>query len=76
MCTCLTEFDEEAYKEGLLEEGMEIGREQGREAACMENAKNLFMNSVSYELVRNSIKDISDEMLLKIYNEVMDSKNA
>ena len=66
MCTCLTEFDEESYKEGLLEEG--------REEACIENAKSFFINGASYELVRNSIKDISDETLLKIYNDVLGIK--
>ncbi len=34
MCTCLTEFDEETYRKGLLEEGQKL--------ASIENAQNLF----------------------------------
>ena len=37
MLSCLTEFDEEVYREGLLEEG----REEGREETTINIAKNL-----------------------------------
>lgn len=67
MCTCLTEFDEETYKKGLLEEG----RAEGQKLACIENAKNFFANGVAYEIVRKSIQTLSDEVLREIYEEVM-----
>ena len=66
MGNCLTEFNEEAYKKGLLEEG--------RELACIENAKKFFQNGVSYELVRASIEHLKDDQLQKIYDEVITSK--
>lgn len=40
-----------------------------------ETAKNLFINGVSFELVHNSIKDLSEEVLREIYDEVMAGKN-
>lgn len=67
MGNCLTEFNEEAYKKGLLEEG--------RELEALENARKLFENGVSYELVRNSIQHLTDGQLQKIYDEVQKSKN-
>ena len=70
MNTCLTEFSEELYKKGLLEEGRELGLEE----ACIQNATNLFENGATYELVRASIKQLSDEKLQEIYDEVMASK--
>ena len=66
MLTCLTEFSEELYKKGLLEKGFEI--------ASIENAKNLFNNDVSYEVVRQSIKHLTDEQLKEIYDDVMTEK--
>lgn len=74
MLTCLTEFSEELYKKGLLEKGRELGREEGLEEASIENAKNFFNNDVSYEVVRQSIKHLTDEQLQKIYAEVMAEK--
>jgi len=63
MSNCLTEFNEEAYKKGLCEE------------TSIENARNFFQNGASYELVRASIKHISDEKLQEIYNEIMTTKS-
>jgi hypothetical protein len=74
MLTCLTEFSEVLYKKGLLEEGRELGLEEGLELASMENAKKFFINGASYELVRNSIAHLTDEQLQTIYNEVQNSK--
>ena len=71
MLSCLTEFSEELYKKGLLEEG----REEGRELEAIQNAKNFFENGADYELVRKSITYLTDEQLKKIYEEVMDLKN-
>lgn len=63
MCTCLTEFDEKVYRKGLYEEG--------RTEEALENAREFFKNGVSYELVRKSIKNLSDEKLKEIYEEVV-----
>ena len=72
MSTCLTEFDEEAYRKGLFEEGHELGLQEN----SIENAKNLFANNVSYDLVRASITHLSDKKLREIYDEVMALKKA
>ena len=42
----------------------------GIEKATHDNAKNLFINGASYDLVRASIQNISDEDLKKIYDDV------
>ena len=68
--TCLTEFDEEAYKNELLEEG----RKEGIETASITHAKELFQNNAPYSLVRASIKELSDEELQDIYDEVVAEK--
>lgn len=59
MNTCLTEFNEEVFIIGC------------QEAEAREIAMNLFQNGASFELVRASIKSLSDETLQEIYNEVM-----
>ena len=66
MHTCLTEFDEEAYKNELLEEGIKI--------ASITYAKEFFQNNAPYSLVRASIKELSDEELQDIYDEVVAEK--
>lgn len=48
----------------------------GKNDEALENAKNFFINGVSFDIVRKSIKNISDEKLREIYNEVMANKNA
>ena len=70
MSTCLTEFDEEAYKKDLIEEG----RLAGLKEASIKNAKNFFLNSIPYELVRASIEELTDKELQEIYNEVSELK--
>lgn len=67
MLTCLTEFSEQLYKKGLLEEGYE--------KASIDNARKFFKNGASFELVRASIEHLTDEQLQEIYDEVMASKN-
>lgn len=47
-----------------LGEGIEL-------QACKNNARKLFENGASYELVRASIDILSDEELQEIYDEVM-----
>lgn len=58
------------YNDGIAE-----GIEQGIERGSLENAKCFFINGASFELVRNSIKGVSDEKLKQIYDEVMAEKN-
>lgn len=48
----------------------------GVETASTEHARNFFINGATFELVRNSIKTLSDETLQKIYDEVMESKKG
>ena len=50
------------------------GIEQGIEQGALLNARSFFINGASFELVRNSIKGISDERLREIYDEVMAEK--
>ena len=44
------------------------------EQNALANARKLFENGVSYELVGNSIDALSDEVLQKIYEEVTKDK--
>lgn len=53
----------------LSEEIEERGIEKGAIQNARENARNLFKNGVSYELVRASIKNLSDEVLQEIYEQ-------
>lgn len=43
---------------------------------AIESARNFFINGVSFEIVRNSIKVLSDEDLREIYDEVMANKKS
>lgn len=67
------EYDEEKelklLREAEREMGYEQGLEQGREEASVENAKRLFENGASFELVAASITDVPREILEKIYKE-------
>ena len=53
----------------LMDDSREEGRLEGRDSLLM-TIKNLFVNGVSYEIVRASIKDVTDEELQTIYKEV------
>lgn len=70
MNSCLTEFSEELYKKGVFEEG----RVAGLQEASTKNARNLFENGVSFDIVRISVENLSDEQLQNIYDEVMAKK--
>lgn len=48
--------------------------ERGIKRGSEENAKKLFENGASFELVRASIEILSDEELQSIYNEVKEAK--
>ena len=58
----------------LYNDGKADGIKQGIQQASLDAAQNLFDNNASFDLVRKSIKDLSDESLQKIYNEVKASK--
>ena len=70
MNSCLTEFSEELYKKGVFEEGHAAGLQE----ASTKNARNLFENGVSFDIVRTSVENLSDEQLQNIYDEVMAKK--
>ncbi len=65
MCEAMREFFAPELKEAT-----ERGMERGINNNAKENARSLFLNGASYELVRASIKSLSDEVLQKIYQEV------
>ena len=46
------------------------GLSDGISQTAINNARQFLINGVSYELVRKSIKEISDEKLKEIYEEV------
>ena len=49
-------------------------RAEGRVQEAAENAKRLFENGASYQLVRDSIVNLTDEEMQAIYDEVMKNK--
>ena len=55
------------YNDGIME---------GIEKEALENAHTLFINGVSFDVVCKSITSLSDEVLHKIYDEVMASRKA
>lgn len=71
----MTELGAIIYNDGIAD-GIAQGIEQGIEQEAIKNATNFFKNGISYEIVCKSIHSLSDEVLQKIYNEVMSSKDA
>ncbi len=61
MCEAMREFFAPELKEAT---------ERSRENTEKSTARSLFQNGVSYEIVRASIKALSDEVLQQIYQEV------
>ncbi len=59
----------EAMRE-LFAPELKEATEQGMERTAKDNARSFFQNGATYELVRASIKSLSDEVLQKIYQEV------
>ena len=59
----------------IYNDGVAQGISQGIEKEALENARNFLMNGVSFQLVRDSIKSLSDETLQKIYDEVVVKKS-
>ena len=66
----MTELGTIIYNDGLSD-----GISKGIEKNALENARNFFMNGVSFQIVRDSIDSLSDETLQKIYEEVMSEKS-
>lgn len=54
----------------LMSDSRAEGRVEGSKEALLITTKNLFRNGASYELVRASIKELTDEELRSIYEEV------
>lgn len=74
-----TEFNQIKEELKMTELGLFLyndGKADGIEIATFEIAKNAFMNGGSFDFVRKSIKNISDEKLQEIYDEVMASKEV
>lgn len=69
----MTELGTIIYNDGVAQ-GISQGISQGIEREGLGNAKNLFLNGVSFQLVRDSINSLSDETLQRIYDEVMAQK--
>ncbi len=58
----MTELGTLIYNDGIAD---------GMEQEATENAKNFLKNGVPFEIVRRSIRNISDETLQKIYDEIV-----
>lgn len=54
----------------LMSDSRAEGRAEGSKQTLLITTKNLFRNGATYELVRASIKELSDEELRSIYEEV------
>ena len=62
-------------KDELQQKKNELQQEKDElQQELLDNARNLFLNKVSFEIVRNSIKALSEETLQEIYDEVMANK--
>ena len=71
----LTEVDMNAVKEEIKMSPLgTLIYNDGRTEASIENARNFFANGVSFEIVRDSIKMLSEETLKEIYDEVVNKK--
>ena len=56
-----------------LEQGLEQGYAKGMKEEAEKNARTFFENGADFELVKNSIKTLSEEVLQAIYREVKNS---
>ena len=73
------EFEQLKEEVKMTELGLFIyndGVKDGIEKEALDNAKNFFLNGAPYEMVRKSIHTLSDEVLQKIYDEVMTAQNV
>ena len=71
----MTELGTMIYNDGKAD-GFSEGISQGISQNAVENARNFFINGVSFNVVRDSIKTIGDSELKEIYNEVMACKKT
>lgn len=60
--------------QGYINEGKMLGLEQGKQEEAALNAKMLFKNGASMELVAASIQSLTAEKLQQIYGEVQAEK--
>ncbi len=73
-----TEFDQIKEELKMTKLGLFLyndGKTDGIIQEAIENARNLFLNGASFDLVSNSITSLSIEQLREVQNEVMASKN-
>ena len=73
------DFDELKEEFKMTELGLFLyndGKADGIEQASLDNARNLLNNGISYEIVRNSIEQLTDKQLTEIYDEIMASKQT
>ena len=71
----LNKTDMNAIKEEF--EMTPLGRiifNDGVEKTAIKHARDLLIKDVSFEIVRDTISELSDEVLQKLYKEVMESK--
>ena len=69
-----TEFNEIKEAVKMTELGTFIYND-GKLEGKKEDARDSFLNGADFELVKNSIKDLTEDVLREIYDEVMASKN-
>lgn len=69
-----TEFNEIKEAVKMTELGTFIYND-GKLEGKKEDARDFFLNGADFELVKNSIKDLTEDVLREIYDEVMASKN-
>ena len=62
----LTEFDEDEFKRICREDGYAEGQEDGRKEKAIEDARNLYINGVSIEIIAKSLN-----MTIEQVNEIV-----
>ncbi len=66
MGNCLTEFNEEVYRNGLIEEGREQGREEGYELGIFQSiCEFLSDGTISFEVALKKSKLSKEEFMIK-----------
>lgn len=71
---CITEYNEAETMQAFRQEGIAEGIKQGIAMGARENARKLFENGASFELIRASIDGFTDNELREIEDEVKKSK--
>ena len=65
------EYDYEKHMKMEREQHFAEGLAQGKNEESRENARRLFENGVSYNIVRNSIPGLPEQELKKIYEAIV-----